>query len=106
MPSQQSIDIESAPIVTPPPYMDPANAQAKKKWARVRQESCSQMKPCAYCGAAPEAQKAMFPNEPVFMWPAQRPTNYIHQDSKQFIGYVLLIAVVIFLLFAACKYLP
>ncbi|VDM66537.1 unnamed protein product [Strongylus vulgaris] len=42
----------------------------------------------------------------VVIWPAPRPHDHIRPDNTKFIGYVLLIAVVIFLLFAACKYLP
>ncbi|CCD62591.2 LITAF domain-containing protein [Caenorhabditis elegans] len=103
---QTAIEIESAAMVIPPPYMDPAHGQAKKNLMRIRQESYSQLKPCAHCGAAPRAQTTNLPSESVFVWPAQRPTNYIRQDSCQFIGYVLVIAVVILLLFAACKYLP
>ncbi|CCA65608.1 LITAF domain-containing protein [Caenorhabditis elegans] len=106
MPEHQAVDIEHVPIVTPPPYMDPANAQAKKKMSRIRKESVSNMKPCQHCGAPPQAQAANLPHEQVLIWPAARPTNHIHQDSRQFIGYVLIIAIVIFLLFAACKYLP
>ncbi|PIC26819.1 hypothetical protein B9Z55_019279 [Caenorhabditis nigoni] len=106
MPDHHAVDIENVPIVTPPPYMDPANAQAKKKMSRIRKESVSHMKPCEHCGAPPQAQAANMPHEQVLVWPAVRPINHIHQDSRQFIGYVIVIAIVIFLLFAACKYLP
>ncbi|CAB3397960.1 unnamed protein product [Caenorhabditis bovis] len=99
-------DIENVPINTPPPYMDPANAIAKKKMSRIRKESMSHMKPCEHCGAPPAAQLANQPHEKVLIWPAARPVNHIHQDSRQFICYVFIIAFVIFLLFAACKYLP
>ncbi|CAI5451661.1 unnamed protein product [Caenorhabditis angaria] len=99
-------DIENVPITTPPPYNDPANAVAKKKMSRIRKESLSHLKACDHCGALPEAQLKNAPHEKVLIWPAVRPVNHIHQDSRQFIGYVLVIAIVIFLLFAACKYLP
>ncbi|ULT87424.1 hypothetical protein L5515_006754 [Caenorhabditis briggsae] len=111
MPARTTPDLESqvsqsSALVIPPPYMDPAHAQAKKLQSRLSRESISQMKPCEHCGAAPNAQVAHLPREQVFVWPAVRPTNHIHQDSRKFIGYVILIAFVIFLLFAACKYLP
>lgn len=63
MPEHQAVDIEHVPIVTPPPYMDPANAQAKKKMSRIRKESVSNMKPCQHCGAPPQAQAANLPHE-------------------------------------------
>uniref|UniRef100_A0A8R1HPY4 Uncharacterized protein n=1 Tax=Caenorhabditis japonica TaxID=281687 RepID=A0A8R1HPY4_CAEJA len=110
MPEHHTIDVESVPINTPPPYMDPANAQAKKKMSRIRKESVLHLKPCEHCGAPPQAQVQVqagnLPHQQVLVWPAVRPINHIHQDSRQFIGYVLIIAIVIFLLFAACKYLP
>uniref|UniRef100_A0A8R1DNH9 Uncharacterized protein n=1 Tax=Caenorhabditis japonica TaxID=281687 RepID=A0A8R1DNH9_CAEJA len=93
-------------IVMPPPYMDPANAAAKKQSQRFRQESIRKLTVCEHCGALPNAQTRNLPTEQVFVWPAVRPDNSIHQDSRQFIGYVLIIALVIFALFAACKYLP
>ncbi|EFP08937.1 hypothetical protein GCK72_016584 [Caenorhabditis remanei] len=96
----------STAIVMPPPYMDPANSQMKKEFRRVRQESIRQMKVCEHCGASPNAQLRNLPAEQVFVWPAARPDNSIRQDSRQFIGYVIIIALVIFALFAACKYLP
>ncbi|VDM60771.1 unnamed protein product [Angiostrongylus costaricensis] len=63
---------------TPPPYMDPTNSIAKKKSMTMH----------------------------MVIWPAPRPPDHIRPDNTKFIGYVILIAVVIFLLFAACKYLP
>uniref|UniRef100_A0A1I7T349 LITAF domain-containing protein n=1 Tax=Caenorhabditis tropicalis TaxID=1561998 RepID=A0A1I7T349_9PELO len=93
-------------IVMPPPYMDPANSQARRESQRFRQESIRKMKACEHCGALPHAQSRNLPAEQVFVWPAARPDNSIRQDSCQFISYVIIIALVIFGLFAACKYLP
>ncbi|CAO4379544.1 Protein CBG23096 [Caenorhabditis briggsae] len=96
----------STAIVMPPPYMDPGNSQVKKQNQRFRQESIRKMTVCEHCGALPRAQVRNLPSESVFVWPAARPDNSIRQDSRQFIGYVIIIALVIFGLFAACKYLP
>ncbi|PAV55958.1 hypothetical protein WR25_14489 isoform A [Diploscapter pachys] len=90
---------------TPPPYMDPANAQYKKKMSRIHKQSItvdSHSKRCEHCGAYPQLQQ---PQQVHMIWPPPRPADHIHQDSTKFIGYILLIAVVVFLVFAACKYI-
>ncbi|CAD6185817.1 unnamed protein product [Caenorhabditis auriculariae] len=103
-PNYTPVHLEDIAVTTPPPYMDPGNVEAKKKMSRIHKESISEGKRCDHCGAVQGSPPA--PHEKVLVWPAVRPVNHIHQDSRQFIGYVLIIAVVIFLLFAACKYLP
>ncbi|ETN71399.1 hypothetical protein NECAME_14238 [Necator americanus] len=85
---------------TPPPYMDPTNSIAKKKSMIQHKKSMDHTgKRCEHCGQFAQQQ-------PVVIWPAPRPHDHIRPDNTKFIGYVILIAVVIFLLFAACKYLP
>ncbi|KHJ84491.1 hypothetical protein OESDEN_15794 [Oesophagostomum dentatum] len=85
---------------TPPPYMDPTNSIAKKKSLIMHKKSVEHTgKRCEHCGQFAAQQ-------PMVIWPAPRPHDHIRPDNTKFIGYILLIAVVIFLLFAACKYLP
>ncbi|KAJ1349843.1 hypothetical protein KIN20_005499 [Parelaphostrongylus tenuis] len=87
---------------TPPPYMDPTNSIAKKKISAAHSHQKASLehhgRRCQHCG--------QFSEQPVVIWPAPRPPDHIRPDNTKFIGYVILIAVVIFLLFAACKYLP
>ncbi|CAI4228943.1 unnamed protein product [Auanema sp. JU1783] len=101
MPEYVQIDPESYEN-TPPPYMDPGNSIAKKKSIIAAKKSIAGPAPkkCSHCGFHPEL------GGEAHIWPAPRPIDHIRPDHRSFIGYVVLIAVVIFLLFAACKYLP
>ncbi|WKY02119.1 hypothetical protein Q1695_015828 [Nippostrongylus brasiliensis] len=97
------VDID---VTTPPPYMDPTNSIAKKKSMIQHKKSVEHTgKRCEHCGQFAQAPGSSQAN-PIVIWPAPRPHDHIRPDNTKFIGYVILIAVVIFLLFAACKYLP
>ncbi|RCN44860.1 hypothetical protein ANCCAN_09142 [Ancylostoma caninum] len=105
---------------TPPPYMDPTNSIAKKKSMIMHSEkqisadfplsfNKFQRNPWNTPGSDVSTVANSLNNQHVFsvvIWPAPRPHDHIRPDNTKFIGYILLIAVVIFLLFAACKYLP
>ncbi|KAK6745215.1 hypothetical protein RB195_011749 [Necator americanus] len=92
---------------TPPPYMDPTNSIAKKKSMIQHKKSMDHTgKRCEHCGQFAQQQPGEDTCGRVVIWPAPRPHDHIRPDNTKFIGYVILIAVVIFLLFAACKYLP
>ncbi|CAB3400716.1 unnamed protein product [Caenorhabditis bovis] len=48
-----AVSVEDVNVTTPPPYMDPGNAKAKKKISEMHKESVHFHKQCQHCGAIP-----------------------------------------------------
>ncbi|GMR42183.1 hypothetical protein PMAYCL1PPCAC_12378 [Pristionchus mayeri] len=83
----ESEDIEKAGDVPP------KKERIHKKSVYVHRRTCSA------CGHVSEKETQMD------IYPPPRPVTAIHQQNFNFIGYVVVIALVIFLTFVAVKYL-
>ncbi|KAF8360012.1 dod-3 [Pristionchus pacificus] len=83
----ESEDIEKGPVDSPPKKVH------HKKSVYVHRRTCSA------CGHVSEKETHMD------IYPPPRPVTAIHQQNFNFIGYVVVIALVIFLTFVAVKYL-
>ncbi|CAJ0931031.1 unnamed protein product, partial [Mesorhabditis belari] len=91
VPTQKSIDAENPPLIEEP------SSPRKKSSFRHHGRHGS---PCEKCGHINTPTYVY----PVEIYPPPRPADRIRPDNRNFIGYILLLAALIFLFYVAVKY--
>ncbi|CAJ0578794.1 unnamed protein product, partial [Mesorhabditis spiculigera] len=90
--TQKSLDAENPPLIE-----EPTSPNRKKSSFRHGRHGA----PCEKCGHV---------NTPTFVYPVEiypppRPADRIRPDNRNFVSFVLLLCVLIFLFYVAVKYL-